>query len=422
MQLFKYGMGFNYFPLMKNQNSRHTPPPIIRLKATRSYSHPWIFSKMVTFPYKRLENGSIVEIRSKDNEFIGYGTWHADQMVALRVISEDVDQPINEAFIRRRLERAHKLRNGLLNLTTQSDSYRLVHAEADGLSGIIIDKLGDVLVIEPFSAGILSMADWLVAGLKNLYPNCKVGIRNAPKVETRENISLSDLINRYPLPDRTVVTENGLKFEVDFKTGHKTGFFLDQRDNRQLVSRMAAGATVFDLCCYTGGFALSALKGGARKVFAVDLDEEALVTAHANAKLNNFPAGGQELEFIHANTFDFLRKAIDDKKTADLVILDPAKLAGVKDEISRAMRTYGDFNKLALQAVKHGGTLVTCSCSGLIPDDTFKSIVCRSALETGKELQFFQMAGAGPDHPVSSIFPEGRYLKVIFARVFNRGA
>ncbi|MDD5674826.1 MAG: class I SAM-dependent rRNA methyltransferase, partial [Chitinivibrionales bacterium] len=310
-----------------NHPNKFAAPPVIHLKAARGFRHPWIFSKMVTFPRKPLDAGTIVEIRSKTNEFIAWGTWHPGQMIALRVLSEDKEQPITEAFVRRRLERAKKLREDILDLPQQGDSYRLVHAEADGLSGIIIDKLGDVLVIEPFSAGVLSLGPMIVSALKILYPGCRIGFRPAPKVEARENVTFAPLLSTWPLPEKTFITENELRYEIDFCTGHKTGFFLDQHENRLFVSELAREATVLDLCCYTGGFALSALRGGATDVIAVDLDEKALVTAEVNAALNGFPRQGQACRFVHENAFDYLRKAHEERRTWNIVIVDPAKLA-----------------------------------------------------------------------------------------------
>ena len=178
------------------------------------------------------------------------------------------------------------------------------------------------------------------------------------------------------------------------------------------MAALAAGKGLLDLCCYTGGFSISAMKAGAASCTAVDLDEKALATARANATLNQVT-----VDFRQVNAFDFLRSAVADGRQADLAVVDPAKLAAVKDEVPRAMRTYGDLNTLAMQVVRPGGVLVTCSCSGLIPPETFLSILRNSARDAGVSLQVFREAGAAPDHPVRSEFPEGRYLKVVYARV-----
>ncbi|MBN2144422.1 MAG: class I SAM-dependent rRNA methyltransferase [Candidatus Aureabacteria bacterium] len=391
--------------------------PLIRLKTTRKSSHPWIFSKMVRRPEKRLQPGTLVEIRTREGRFAGRGFYHPFQTIALRIISQHPDDIINEEFIFRRLEQARILREDVLQIQTDSDSYRLVHAEADQLSGIVIDKFADVIVIEPFCAGVKTVGHWLVSGLRRLYPRARIGFHVNSKLEEKEKISFKDLVEPYPLPQNASILENGLNMLVDFTSGHKTGYFLDQRENRLLVRKLAAGKTLFDLFCYTGGFALSALLGGAKQVKALDLDEKALHLAKKNAALNHLPGEHQSLEWIHMDVFDFLRSKIQENELADMVILDPAKLAGVKDEIPRAMKTYGDLNRLAVQTIKPGGILVSCSCSGLISEEVFKSIVTRSANEANRTLQIFKISGAGPDHPVSTDFPEGKYLKVIYARV-----
>jgi 23S rRNA (cytosine1962-C5)-methyltransferase len=207
-----------------------------------------------------------------------------------------------------------------------------------------------------------------------------------------------------------------MAFEVDVDAGHKTGFFLDQRDNRRLFAQLVAGKTVCDCFCYTGGFGIAAALAGARAVTGVDLDEKALDVARANGTRN-----GVTVEFAHRDVFDYLRSMQAQSKTVDALVLDPAKLAGVKAEAARAKKTYGDLNRLGMSVVKDGGILLTCSCSGLISEQEFLSIVSRSASEAGVHLQVFRITGASPDHPVLSSFPEGRYLKAVFARVLRKG-
>ena len=212
-------------------------------------------------------------------------------------------------------------------------------------------------------------------------------------------------------PAPSVIAEHGAQFRVNFATGHKTGFFCDQRDNRRVVASMAAGKSVLDLCCYTGGFAVHAAKAGAKKVVGVDLDEDALETAKRNAKLNKVA-----VEWKHGDIFDVLR-AMPRPSEFDLVILDPAKLARNKLELGKARRAYYDMNRLAFGVVAKGGVLVTCSCSGLVPEEEFLEIVREAARSAEREFRVFRIAGAAPDHPVSTLYPEGRYLKAVFGVV-----
>lgn len=391
--------------------------PVLTLKISRKGSNPLFFAKMVNHPPYRLDPGALVEVRDRDGRFVGRGFYHPLQTIALRLLTELEHEEINEEFFYEKLKQAKIFREDVLGISSKSDSYRLIHGEADGLTGMVIDKFGDVIIIEPFSAGVLAIGKWLIDALTRLYPSSKIAVRANAKIEKNEKVNFEPLTSRFPAPTHTVIRENGLHLRVDFLTGHKTGYFLDQRDNRLAVSKLAQNAEVLDLFCYTGGFGLTALKHGARKVTCVDLDEKAIAIARNNAKHNQLPQKNQQLEFIHRDVFDFLREKAAKKEFSDVVIVDPAKLAGVRDELSVAIRKYGDLNKLAISVVKPGGILVTCSCSGMVSEEKFLSVISNSAHEVDKTLQIFQINGASPDHPFSSRFPQGRYLKAVFARV-----
>ncbi|MCX7786213.1 MAG: class I SAM-dependent rRNA methyltransferase [Spirochaetes bacterium] len=388
--------------------------PRIQLRIDRSINHPWIFRKMIQRPKSRMSPGTVVEVVSRTGSFVGKGFYHPTRTVAIRLLTSNPNEKIDEPFLRSRLLAAKALREEILKLPTRSNAYRLVHGEGDGLSGLVIDKYADLLVIEPSSAGYIPFADNLVFILRELYPGCTVCFRPDPKIEQQEGVSFQSLRKRYPCPERVILKENSLTMEVSLLTGHKTGYFLDQRDNRAFVAELSNGKEVWDLFCYTGGFGISAALGGAISVIGVDLDEKALKVAQRNADLNQV-----SIDFIHEDSFDFLRRMERMQKQADLVIVDPAKLALVREEIPRALRTYNDINRLAMGRVRSGGILVSCSCSGLVSEGQFLSVLSNAAREARVELQMFRITGASPDHPIRTDFPEGRYLKVVFSRVIR---
>ena len=369
---------------------------------------------MVAHPRRRPEPGTLVEVWARGGEFVGRGLYHPDRTVAIRLLTKETGEKIDGDFILRRLADAKFLREEVLRIPDKSDSYRLVHGEADGFSGLVIDKFADILVVEPFSAGYLSLGTLIAEALEKLYPGCRVAFRPDDKTERNEGVSFAAPARSYPAPKSVVIHENGLAMRIDLAAGHKTGYFLDQRDNRAEAARLAAGRDVWDLFCYTGGFGISAARAGAKSVTSVDLDEKALDIADENAKRN-----GAAVTYVHRNCFDFLRERTSRGERADMVIVDPAKLAAVRDEIPRALKTYNDINRLAMEAVRPGGIIVSCSCSGLVSESQFISVLSNAAKEAKRELQIFRVAGAAPDHPYRTDFPEGRYLKAVFARCIS---
>ncbi|TLD40281.1 MAG: LSU m5C1962 methyltransferase RlmI [Candidatus Jettenia ecosi] len=387
--------------------------PVISLKAKRNSLHPWIFDRMIRHPQKRLKPGTLVEVVSKEGVFIGRGIYNYKSNIGIRLLTENASEPLNKEFFLRKLQQAKMLREEVLGIQKISNSYRLIHGESDGLSGLIIDKFADVFVIEPYSAGYVGTIEWIVSSLQSLYPGVRVAVRPDERTAAKEGIDFLPVAKDYPGPGFVEIKENLLQMGVNLETGHKTGFFLDQRENRLTLSQYCSGKEVLDCFCYTGGFAISAMLMSAKSATGIDLDEKALEMAQENARLNSV-----KVTFQHVNVFDYLRTMHAKGEQTDVLILDPAKLAGHKDEMKRAHRTYGDINRLGMQVIRPGGILLTCSCSGLVSEKDFLSILTRSAAEAGVVLQIFKVAGASSDHPFSTIFPEGRYLKAVFARVF----
>lgn len=387
--------------------------PVIRLAARRNSLHPWIYARMIRHPGRRPEPGTLVEVVSKEGAFIGRGFYNGHSRIGIRLLSEDPAEAIDEAFFRERLRRALHLRTEVLRIGEVSDAFRWVHAEADGLSGLVVDRYADLVVIEPYSAGYQGpLLEMVVEALRALSGGATIAVRPDAGNEQREHTRFAEAARRYPCPAGVSIREHRLRVDVDLKTGRKTGFFLDQRDNRARLAEIARGAEVVDAFCYTGGFALSALLGGARSALGIDLDADALRAARRNASKN-----GVEPRFEQADVFDVFRRMKQEGAQVDILVIDPARLAAIKEEIPAAQRKYHDLNRMGMELVRDGGLLVSCSCTGLISEAGFLSILTRAAAEAQRQLQVFAVTGAAGDHPWSTPFPEGRYLKAVFARV-----
>jgi 23S rRNA (cytosine1962-C5)-methyltransferase len=383
--------------------------PTVTLKIERRSSHPWIFQKMVEKPTTRIPPGTVVEIVERTGQWVGRGFYNGHSRIALRLLTADQNEPIDAAFFARKLAAAVALRRDILKLDEVSNAYRLVHSEADGLSGLIVDRFGDTLVLEFFAAGMFKQRAAIIEALGTHFPNARYYWFAEEHVGKQESF---DCRSPEP-PPSDVITEHGLKFRVAPGSKHKTGFFVDQRDNRKRLAGFCGGKRVLDICCNTGGFAVYAKAlGGAAETVGIDLDEQALDLARGNAKLNN-----ANVRFVQADLFSWLRDVIPNQEKFDVVVLDPAKLTRDRESVDQALRKYCDMNRLALHVVAPGGIFLSCSCTGLVREEEFLESIRRAAWQAGRTLQIFHVGGAGPDHPFLLSVPEGRYLKAVFARV-----
>lgn len=386
------------------------PLPTVRLKIERRSNHPWIFQKMVDKPAVRPRPGAVVEIEDRDGTWCGRGFYNGHSRIALRVLTQDPDEAVDGAFFERRLGRAIALRRELLKLDAVTDAYRLVHSEGDDLSGLVVDRFGDILVTEYFSAGMFRQRELIRRVLDTHYPGARHYAFAEEHVQKQESFDHATP----PSPEPVVITEHGVQFHAAPGTKHKTGFFADQRDNRLRLAQFCAGARVLDLCCNSGGFALYAkARGGADEVVGVDLDEEILALAERNARLNK-----TRVRLVQADIFHWLRDAGSTRNQFDVVILDPAKMTRDREQVIPALKKYLDMNKLALAAVKPGGVFLSCSCTGLVSEEQFLDMLRRAAYYANRTLQVIQVSGAGPDHPWLAHVPESRYLKAAFCRVY----
>ena len=386
--------------------------PVIKLKIVRNSNHPWIFQKMIEKPDQKIPNGCIVDIEDRGGAWAGRGIFNGHSRISLRILTTNQDEPIDEAFFDKKIGLAVGLRKETLNLEASTNAYRLIHGEGDGLSGLIIDKFGKTIVIEFFSSGMYRLKDTIQTILLKHYPEHQITWFAESHVQKQESFNCKE--PGYDI-NPEIINENGLSFKVTPGTGHKTGFFADQRENRLLLSTFCKDKKVLDLCCNSGGFSVYAKAlGKAEDVTAIDLDEEVLALARHNASLNKV-----RIKCVQSDIFPWLRDCIAKGEKFDVVILDPSKLTRDRDEIETALRKYTDMNRLAMQVVCDGGILLTCSCTGLVSEFDFFDSVRKAAWQAGKTAQILKLTGAGPDHPFMADAGEGRYLKAIFARIHH---
>jgi 23S rRNA (cytosine1962-C5)-methyltransferase len=388
--------------------------PVVRLKIVRRSSHPWVFQKMVEKPPERIPPGSVVDVEDRDGNRVGRAFYNGHSRISLRMLTSDPAEEVDAAFFTRRLGQAVALRRDALKLDAVTDSYRLVHSEGDGLSGLVVDRYGSTIVLEFFSAGMFRFRDTIRTTLEAHYPGCRFYWFAEEHVQKQESF---DCRSPEPPPPE-VITEHGVRFRVAPGGKHKTGFFLDQRDNRRFLAELCTGRRVLDLCCNSGGFAIYAKTlGSAEEATGVDLDESALALARQNAGLNQV-----RVRFVQADLFSWLRDIVATGQRFDVVVLDPAKQTRDREALDYALKRYLDMNRLALQAVAPGGLFLTCSCTGLVSEGDFLESVRRAAWQAGRVLQVLRISGAGADHPYLMHVPEGRYLKALFCRVDPNGA
>ena len=379
--------------------------------------HPWIFSGAVNNISKEAEPGETVAIRDSQGTFLARGAYSPQSQIRARVWSWDEDDPVDRDFFKQKLENALQLRKDWID-TTQTDSYRLVHAESDGLPGLIVDRYANSLVMQVLSTGPERWRDEIVSLLEELvhpeaiYERSDVAVRELEGLSERTGLLAGELP-----PQPLTIMENGLRYNVEPVTGQKTGFYLDQRDSRQFCREIARGKRVLNCFAFTGGFTAAALAGGAESVLSIDSSEEALELARENIALNDLPA--EKCEWITGDVFQELRTLRDKAEQYDLIVLDPPKFAPTASQAQKAARGYKDINLLGFKLLRPCGTLMTFSCSGGIDTAFFQKIVADAALDAGVEAQIVKRLYQAADHPTHLAFPEGTYLKGLVCRVGN---
>ena len=394
-------------PLCPAENE-FLPPVEVRLGG--ALWHPFVYRKQLGQISRDAQPGDLVELFSTSGEVIGYGLFNPEAEIAVRVLRSGMRRP-DEAWWSDRLAQAVSLRRETLRLDQDTQAYRLIHAEADGFPGLVVDRFGDVLVAECFSLGMYQRAEAILAQLDSLAGTKHGVLRAAPMSQDHEGFTAAPY-GSAEVPAKTTIIEHGTKFRVNFAGGHKTGFYCDQRENRKRLAELTEGKSVLDLCCYTGGFALQAKRlGKAGEVTGVELDEETVQLARENANINQV-----KINFVQAEVFGYMRDMLRNNRRFDVVVLDPPKLIRSRAEVEEGRHKYFDLNRLAMQLVNPGGILLTCSCSGLLDMPEFTKIV-NAAPEVGRRGQILAKGGAAPDHPISTNCPETEYLKTIWLRL-----
>ncbi len=378
--------------------------------------HPWIFSRGIERVDGKPEAGDVVDVYAADGNWLAKGAWSPESQIRVRIWSFDQKQTIDEAFFKAKFERALAVREDTIARGALT-GFRLVAGETDGLPGITIDKYDNVLVCQLLSYGADVSRPLIVAALKELFPGHCIVERSDVEVRKKEGLPLVSrpLAGQYP-KDNITIKENGFTILVDPMKGHKTGFYLDQRDSRAALEKYVSGKSVLNCFCYTGTFSLYALRGGATDVTNVDVSTLALETAKRNVELNELDV--DKVTFEQQDVFQLLRDYKKQGKKFDVIVMDPPKFAESKSQITQAARGYKDINRIAMQLLNPGGYLLTFSCSGLMDNDLFQKVVADAALDANKDCYFVERLGQAQDHPVSGPYPEGFYLKGLVCKVF----
>ena len=377
--------------------------------------HPWVFSGAVARVKGHPAPGDWVAVLDHQGRFLAWGTYSPRSQIRVRLWAWEEDALLSADLLRQRLRAAYERRQRWLD-TQATDAYRVVFGESDGLPGLIVDRYADTAVVQFLSVGVdrwrETIADLLLdlPGIRRVYERSDVDVRRLEGLEPR----VGPLRGDEP-PDRLRIREQGLAFWVDVRRGHKTGFYLDQRPNRQVVRRLAAGKRVLNAFSYTGGFAVYALAGGASAVLSIDTSVEALALGRENVALNGLPA--DRATWLEGDVFQVLRDFYRAGRQFDLIVLDPPKFAATASQVPRAARGYKDINRLALLLLAPGGVLLTFSCSGGLDAALFQKIVADAALDAGVDGRIVARLTQGEDHPVLLSYPEAAYLKGLLVTV-----
>ncbi len=393
--------------------------PTASLKPHREESllsgHLWIFSRALQQPPHWIEAGGLVDVKAATGQFIARGYYNPLTDIAIRILTHDIDEPIDADFLRRRVRSAARLRQ-VFDLQ-QTNAYRLIHSEGDGLPGLVVDRYADVLVAQLHTAGMEHLRPLLVDALMEETEARGLLLRNDSTSRRREGLEVEEpVVAAGEVPRQVQIRENGVEFLVDPWEGQKTGFFLDQRDKRAALSKYARGQRVLNCFSYTGGFSIyAALTGKETWVTSVDISAPAIEAARAHFTLNG--VNTDDHRFLIANVFEYLEQSRNDEEVFDVIVLDPPAFAKTREARPQALKAYRRLNTLAMQVLRPGGILLTCSCSGVIGMDDLLGVLSQSAQQFHRPVQLLETYTHGVDHPINLVMPETAYLKAVFCRV-----
>ncbi len=393
-----------------------TPQIILHPRRAKPFyaRHPWVFAGAIAEIRGKPADGDAVQVFSHGGAFIAHGLFNNRSRIRVRLYSWDLEQPLDEAFFRGRIEQALRLRRDDLGLVGPGLACRLIFSESDGLSGLTVDRYDRWLVVQFTSLALAKRRDLIVQLLREGTQPEGIYLRTERGIGEQEGVELQDGLLWGSMPEGPVtIDEHGVRFMVHLQEGQKTGFYLDQRDNHQAVAKYARGRRVLDGFCYTGGFGLHAAKAGASEVAAVDGSEPAIELGRRNAVLNGLP----QVRFERADVFHYLEDAVKAKERFDLVVLDPPKFARTQRAVDTALSGYRRLQALALHLLPPGGLLVTCCCSGLIQQDQLEEVLSQVGTEAKRSMQLLERHGQPPDHPIALSCLETSYLKCLIARV-----
>lgn len=378
--------------------------------------HPWIFSRGVQKVEGEPASGETVDVFSHSGEWLAKAAYSPESQIRARVWSFEKQQ-IDTQFFVKRIQQAQLLRDDII-VRGGLTGYRLIAAESDGLPGVTIDRYQNFLVCQLLSAGAELNKSQIVDALVQCFPDCNVFERSDVSIRKKEGLNETmGLLHGDVPPDSVIIEENGIKISVDITKGHKTGFYLDQRDSRLQSMKYVQDKDVLNCFSYTGGFGLYALKGGAKRVINADVSQPALDIAKQNAILNDFDISKKRAVFLNADVFKLLREYRDQGTKFDVVIMDPPKFISSKNNINSGAKGYKDINMLAMQILNPGGTLLTYSCSGLMSADLFQKVIADAAVDSGRSVKFIERFQQAADHITDTAYPEGFYLKGFACKV-----
>jgi 23S rRNA (cytosine1962-C5)-methyltransferase len=392
------------------------PRVILQPRRARPFygRHPWVFPGAIADLQGKPADGAVVDLYSHAGNFVARGLYNSQSKIRVRLYSWSPDVPLDEHFFRDRLATAVRLRKAILQRMGPSQACRLVFSEGDGLSGCTVDRYDRWLVVQFTSLGLAQRRDMFADLLAELLQPEGIYLRTERGIGQMEGLDLTDGLLRGRVPNEPIVIdEEGLRFLVHLAEGQKTGFYLDQRDNRLAVARMSGGRRVLDAFCYTGGFGLHAARAGAREVIGVDLSEPALALARENARLNGLTTAS----YVKDDVFDHLDHLMLARERFGMIVLDPPKFARSQAAVEEALRGYRRLQTLALRLLEPDGLLVVCCCTGLITMTMLEDLLAQVAVECRRDVQILERRGQAPDHPVAATCPESNYLKCLLGRV-----